>query len=82
MSLKAKIEVQSGQSIIPVLIFNSYGISPKTLVQTPVGSSLAEKELVGGTDVCRVAEEPGGACWVVGPLVAADLNGGPRWLGR
>ena len=35
-SLKAKIKIQSGQSIIPVLFFNNYGISPKTLVQTLV----------------------------------------------
>ena len=31
MSVKAKIETQSGQSIIPVLFFNSSGISAKTL---------------------------------------------------
>ena len=34
--LKSKIETQSGQTIIPVFFFNSYGISPKTLDQPPV----------------------------------------------
>ena len=33
---KSKIETQSGHTIIPVLFFNSYGISPKTLDQRPV----------------------------------------------
>ena len=33
---QAKIEIQSGQSIISVLFSNIYGISPKTLDQTPV----------------------------------------------
>ena len=36
MSVKAKVEIQSGQSKIPVLFFNSYEIFPKTLDQTPV----------------------------------------------
>ena len=34
--MKAKIEIRSGQSIFPVLVSDSYGISPKTPDHTPV----------------------------------------------